>query len=827
MQKFTLLILLLFSGYSLSAQDFMLQGWYWDYDKDGCNGYSGPNWTTTLNGKVTDLANAGFTYVWLPPASRASFGACSNGYDPQDLYDLGEYGLGRTGFGTRAEVDALISSLNAEGMEAVADVVYNHRDGGMPEDNPAVKAYIENHFNGNGKQPFPSDRYRLRLPLGGTYGAGDYFIKISSKTQGYGPNQYRFHATVEGVAGTASAPISENEPNGGGDCGQPNNTVLLDQDMTATLFDFSGCYTDEFKLTITASDFNPAGDDLLIFMTNVNSGYSDHRVYDIYYESANGSQGFNINLTDLKIQTYTDFTALPSGQGAMNFENFRPNSANTSTTFMAGDFDSPLFFYDVVQEEQSTKTTYNNWTNWLLNDVGFGGLRMDAIKHFPPSFVAQLLDDLASRGQNPGMVVGEFFDGNPNLLKGWVDAVNAEITSSTSLVRIFDFSLRNALKEASDNSGYDKRNVFNSSLYDNGLSGFNVVTFVNNHDFRGPGEPIQNDPLLGYAYLLTNNQLGVPTVFYPDLFGTTIPNAPVFNLQTEVAQLIAIHKEHIFGASDLEYLNRFGTPFGADYQSGGPNDALIFQISGGGTTGEAEVVVAINYGNQTLKVNHAIDIPVTRGGSLNSLEFTDLTGNAFNTMATTDADGRLQIDVPARSYAVYVKSAVLPAELLSFRATPDAKGEVALHWETSFESALSHFAIEAAINNGQFLEVARVPAQNRHAVYASTDDRPWLSPERTYRLRIVDLDGSTSFSPLRTVRFSERDLTLTPNPASNILTIQGLTSVDGWSLSAADGRQLNVQSSWANNELILDVSQLPAGVYWFRTGKSVRKLMVR
>lgn len=92
--------------------------------------------------------------------SRASFGACSNGYDPQDLYDLGEFGLGRTVFGTRAEVDALIASLNVNGMEAVADVVYNHRDGGVGEDNPAAKAYIETHFNGNGKQPFPSDRYR-------------------------------------------------------------------------------------------------------------------------------------------------------------------------------------------------------------------------------------------------------------------------------------------------------------------------------------------------------------------------------------------------------------------------------------------------------------------------------------------------------------------------------------------------------------------------------------------------------------------------------------------------------------------------------------------
>jgi alpha-amylase len=827
MQKQILFLLLLCCGTSLSAQDFMLQGWYWDYDKDGCNGYTGPNWTTTLDGKVTDLANAGFTYVWLPPASRASFGACSNGYDPQDLYDLGEFGGGRTGFGTRAEVDALITSLNTGGIEAVADVVYNHRDGGVAEDNQAVKDYVETHFDGNGKQPFPSDRYRLRLPLGGTYGAGDYYIKISSKTQSYGANQYRFRATVDGTAGTNQSAISESEPNGGGDCGQPFNDVLLDQDLTATLFDYSGCYTDEFKLSISGTDFDASGDDLLIFMTNVNSGYSDHRIYGIYYAPADGSAGSNVDLADLKFQTYTDFTNLPSAQGGMNFENFRPNTANTSSTYMAGDFDSPLFFYDVVQAEASTKTVYNDWTNWLLTDAGFGGLRMDAVKHFPPDFVSQLLDDLAADGINPGMVVGEFFDGNPTLLKDWVDAVNAGITSSTSLVRIFDFTLRNALKEACDNGGYDRRNVFNSSLRDNGLSGHNVATFVNNHDFRGPGEPVQNDALLAYAYILTNNQLGVPTVFYPDLFGTVIPNAPVMNLQTEIAQLMSIHKEHIFGAPTVEYLNRFSTPYGADYQIGSANDALIYQISNGGLSSDDEVVVAINFGNQTLKVNHAINVPVNRGSNTAALTFTDMTGNAFNSTATTDGTDRLLIDVPARSYAVYVKTAALPVELLTFTAMAGPKGKVDLHWQSSSESDLSHFTIEASTAGGAFAEIGRVQARNEPSVYELEDDRPWEVMERTYRILMTDRDGTERIGPLRDVSFKLTNIVITPNPADDMLRVNGLSASTAWSLTSSDGRTAAVRILSDGDELVLDVSQLPSGLYLFKSDGVARKVMIR
>lgn len=824
MRRFFILSLLLVSGLSLSAQDFMLQGWYWDYDKDGCNGYAGPNWTTQLNGGVADLANAGFTYVWLPPLSRASFGACSNGYDPKDLYDLGEFGLGRTGFGTRAEVDALIANLNANGMEAVADVVYNHRDGGDPEDNPAVKDYMEIHFNGGGKQPFPSDRYRLRLPLGGTYGAGEYYIKVSSKTQSYGPNQYKFYPTVESRNNPFLGTVNENEPNGGGDCGQPFNDVILDQDMVATLYDFSGCYTDEFRLTLTAADFDAAGDNLLIFMNNIltaTEGYSDHRVYDIFYAPASGAPGFNVDLNDLQFQTFTDFTNLPSGQGGKNFENFRPNSANTSTTFLAGDFDSPLFFYDVVQSEPSTRTVYSDWSEWLINDVGVGGLRMDAVKHFPPSFVAQVLDDLAGQGINPGMVVGEFFDGNATLLKDWVDAVDANITASSSLVRVFDFSLRNALKEACDNVSFDRRNVFNASLWDNGLSGFNVVTFVNNHDFRGPGEPVQSDPMLAYAYILTNNQIGVPTVFYPDFFGTSIPEAPTVNLSAEIGQLMQIHHDHIFGSSAIEYLNRFSTPYAANYQSGGAGDALIYQISGG--AGAPEVVVAINYGNATLKVDQQLNLP---GGSQN-LAFTDLTGNAFNATTSPDGSNRILIDVPARSYAVYAATSVLPVTLAEFAADAGAKGVVELNWSTELEEDVRHFVPEYSHDGQSFTPLTPVRANNAPSPYTLEHDTHWPTDTRYYRLRTVDLDGSEALSRVRIVRYAEEVAwTVAPNPAHQQVLVTGGAEPEHWALLDATGRRIPLAYQQVSGGIALDVSRLSAGVYWLRIDGQNQKVVV-
>lgn len=166
-----------------------MQGWYFDYPKTA----GGFNWADTLESKAIDLSQARFTYVWMPPLSRASFGSNSNNYDPKDLYDLGEYGGGATGFGTRTDVDQVITAFNNNGINPVTDVVYNHRDGGMAEDNPAVEGWIEN-MNctkvNNDDNAYLSDRFRCYLPLGGVSGngAGTYYFKIRSDS--LNPNYY-------------------------------------------------------------------------------------------------------------------------------------------------------------------------------------------------------------------------------------------------------------------------------------------------------------------------------------------------------------------------------------------------------------------------------------------------------------------------------------------------------------------------------------------------------------------------------------------------------------------------------------------------------------
>ena len=68
----------------------------------------------------------------MPPAYKSMDGAKDTGYAPYDLYDLGEFdqkGSVRTKYGTKDEYLAAVKAVQAAGMHAYADIVFDHRMG--------------------------------------------------------------------------------------------------------------------------------------------------------------------------------------------------------------------------------------------------------------------------------------------------------------------------------------------------------------------------------------------------------------------------------------------------------------------------------------------------------------------------------------------------------------------------------------------------------------------------------------------------------------------------------------------------------------------------
>jgi alpha-amylase len=109
----------------------LFQAFYWNCpDEENQDG----TWWTYLVGKIPELQQAGFTALWLPPACKAAnLGGPSMGYDPYDYWDLGDFNQKsrtKTWFGNQAELVALIDAAHAANIQAYADLVLDHNNGG-------------------------------------------------------------------------------------------------------------------------------------------------------------------------------------------------------------------------------------------------------------------------------------------------------------------------------------------------------------------------------------------------------------------------------------------------------------------------------------------------------------------------------------------------------------------------------------------------------------------------------------------------------------------------------------------------------------------------
>ncbi len=104
----------------------MMQYFHW---------YSPDNGTLWENVKqnAQELANKGFTAMWLPPAYKGLSGKSDVGYGVYDLFDLGEFdqkGSIRTKYGSKQQYLDAISALHQAGIQVYGDTVINHKMGG-------------------------------------------------------------------------------------------------------------------------------------------------------------------------------------------------------------------------------------------------------------------------------------------------------------------------------------------------------------------------------------------------------------------------------------------------------------------------------------------------------------------------------------------------------------------------------------------------------------------------------------------------------------------------------------------------------------------------
>ncbi|GAB3639140.1 hypothetical protein GCM10027422_47310 [Hymenobacter arcticus] len=163
--------------------------------------------------------------------------------------------------------------------------------------------------------------------------------------------------------------------------------------------------------------------------------------------------------------------------------------------------------------------------------------------------------------------------------------------------------------------------------------------------------------------------------------------------------------------------------------------------------------------------------------------------------------------------------APLPITLTTF--TAQATGSAArLTWRTAGELNNDHFEVEASVDGRTFTKLANVAGHGTTQLaqqYGYTDEKltRYAVGLVYYRLRQVDQDGKSAYSPVRTVAVAGVSLTLYPNPAHHAATLSGATaSVPVQVYNTLGSLVLTTQADATGSATLA----LPSGLYLVRAG---------
>ena len=184
------------------------------------------------------------------------------------------------------------------------------------------------------------------------------------------------------------------------------------------------------------------------------------------------------------------------------------------------------------------------YARWLVEEIGFDGLRYDFVKGYGTWVITAILERLYSRDGKTHFSpfgVGEYWDSDTSIA-AWLRQSNAY---SDNPVSAFDFPLRYRLQELCDIPGFSLRTLTQSgTLITDGMAQ-SAVTFVENHDIIR-SSPIVNDKLLAYAFILTHE--GYPCVFWQDYYNNGLAQEGKPN---GIAALVAAHESYSGGATTI------------------------------------------------------------------------------------------------------------------------------------------------------------------------------------------------------------------------------------------------------------------------------------
>ncbi|MFP4017574.1 MAG: alpha-amylase domain-containing protein, partial [Halanaerobiales bacterium] len=194
-----------------------------------------------------------------------------------------------------------------------------------------------------------------------------------------------------------------------------------------------------------------------------------------------------------------------------------------------------LMGYDVDYQNEQVVEEMKAWGDWIVNEIGFDGFRIDAVKHIDDNFINEWTNFVQASSDKDLLFIGEAWYEDVMGLMLYLRRMNNEN------IRVFDFALRKKFTFMRDGrldmSGLSQVGLVNKEGY-----GDRVITFVDNHD-TGRDEteytaPIFKRKMQAYSYILCRAE-GIPMVFWKDYF--------VSGMQEELERVIKARKYFAYG----------------------------------------------------------------------------------------------------------------------------------------------------------------------------------------------------------------------------------------------------------------------------------------
>lgn len=166
---------------------------------------------------------------------------------------------------------------------------------------------------------------------------------------------------------------------------------------------------------------------------------------------------------------------------------------------------------DLNHQSSNVQQNIKWYLDFLLNDLGYAGFRLDMVKGYPGYYTGMYNDAV-----NPQFCVGEYFDGSYDAVVNWMKDTGIYNGEYGNPIRsaAFDFPLKYSIINAAFENGNFSEGAFsNKGIAGDGASGMNryAVTFIDNHDTFRDNSKLNYNILAANAFILALP--GTPCIF--------------------------------------------------------------------------------------------------------------------------------------------------------------------------------------------------------------------------------------------------------------------------------------------------------------------------